>query len=163
MDNRRGTTTTKGRWWLPCHPVNPPRMRLDSVTYARLIGKFGLVFYKRLPDGGSNHHWNVLLVEILTARGDNTDDAAREPRRPHGQSGTDCPRHRIAATPGNWLPLKGSPGTIRQHLQVLETLADWTRADAPGKTVGYYGYNTLTGLLSRAYSPVCCLMATAIA
>ena len=37
------------------------------------------------------------------------------------------------------LPLKGSPSTIQQHLQVLATLADWTRADAPGKTVGYYG------------------------
>jgi len=28
------------------------------------------------------------------------------------------------------LPLKGSPHTVRQHLQVLATLADWTRADA---------------------------------
>jgi hypothetical protein len=52
------------------------------------------------------------------------------------------------------LPLKGSPGTIRQHLQVLETLADWTHADAPGKTVGYYGYNTLTGVppANRSYA-----------
>ena len=48
------------------------------------------------------------------------------------------------------LPLKGSPGTIRQHLQVLQTLADWTRADAPGKTVGHYGYNTLTGRPTRS-------------
>jgi len=44
------------------------------------------------------------------------------------------------------LPLKGSPDIIRQHLHVLATLADWTRADAPGETVGYYGYNTLTGV-----------------
>jgi hypothetical protein len=29
------------------------------------------------------------------------------------------------------LPLRGSPDTIRQHLHVLATLADWTRADAP--------------------------------
>jgi hypothetical protein len=36
--------------------------------------------------------------------------------------------------------------TIRQRLNVLSTLADWTRADAPGKPVGYYGYNTLTGV-----------------
>jgi len=52
------------------------------------------------------------------------------------------------------LPLKGSPGTIRQHLQVLQTLADWTRADAPDKTVGYYGYNTLTGVppANRSYA-----------
>ena len=52
------------------------------------------------------------------------------------------------------LPLKGSPSTIQQHLQVLATLADWTRADAPGKTVGYYGYNTLTGVppASRSYA-----------
>jgi hypothetical protein len=52
------------------------------------------------------------------------------------------------------LPLKGSPGTIRQHLQVLATLADWTRADAPGKPVGYYGYNTLTGVppVNRSYA-----------
>jgi hypothetical protein len=44
------------------------------------------------------------------------------------------------------LPLKGSPAIIRQHLDVLATLADWTRAAAPGKTAGYYGYNTLTGV-----------------
>jgi len=52
------------------------------------------------------------------------------------------------------LPLKGSPDTIRQHLHVLATLADWTRADARGKTVGYYGYNTLTGVppANRAYA-----------
>jgi hypothetical protein len=52
------------------------------------------------------------------------------------------------------LPLKGSPDTIRQHLDVLVTLADWTRADAPGKTVGYYGYNTLTAVppTSRSYA-----------
>jgi hypothetical protein len=34
------------------------------------------------------------------------------------------------------LPLKGSPGTIRQHLQVLETLADWTHADAQARPSG---------------------------
>jgi len=52
------------------------------------------------------------------------------------------------------LPLKGSADTIRQHLHVLATLADWTRADAPGKLVGYYGYNTLTGVppANRAYA-----------
>ena len=52
------------------------------------------------------------------------------------------------------LPLKGSPSTIQRHLQVLATLADWTRADAPGKTVGYYGYHTLTGVppASRSYA-----------
>jgi hypothetical protein len=48
------------------------------------------------------------------------------------------------------LALKGAPGTIGQHLQVLEALADWTRADAPGKTVGHYGYNTLTGRPTRS-------------
>ncbi len=52
------------------------------------------------------------------------------------------------------LPLKGSPDTVRQHLQVLATLADWTRADAPRTTVGYYGYNTLTAVppADRAYA-----------
>jgi hypothetical protein len=52
------------------------------------------------------------------------------------------------------LPLQGSPDTIAQHLHVLATLADWTRADAPGKTVGYYGYNTLTGVppANRSYA-----------
>jgi hypothetical protein len=44
------------------------------------------------------------------------------------------------------LPLKGSSSTIRQHVHVLATLADWTRTDAAGKTVGYYGYNTLSGV-----------------
>ena len=29
---------------------------------------------------------------------------------------------------------------------MLATLANWTRADAPCKKVGYYGYNTLTGV-----------------
>ena len=52
------------------------------------------------------------------------------------------------------LPLKGSQDTIHQHLHLLATLADWTRADAPDKTVGYYGYNTLTGvpLANRSYA-----------
>lgn len=42
------------------------------------------------------------------------------------------------------LPLKGSPETVRQHLKVLATLADWARAAAPGKLIGYYGSGTLT-------------------
>jgi hypothetical protein len=42
------------------------------------------------------------------------------------------------------LPLSGSPETVRQHLKVLATLADWARASAPGKVVGYYGTGTLT-------------------
>jgi hypothetical protein len=42
------------------------------------------------------------------------------------------------------LPLKGSPETVHQHLRVLTTLADWARANAPGKLVGYYGTGTLT-------------------
>jgi hypothetical protein len=42
------------------------------------------------------------------------------------------------------LPLSGSPGEIRGHAQVLVTLADWTRAAAPGRVVGYYGTHTLT-------------------
>ena len=52
------------------------------------------------------------------------------------------------------LPLKGCPDTVGQHLDVLVTLADWTRADAPGKTIGYYGYNTLTAVppASRSYA-----------
>jgi hypothetical protein len=31
-------------------------------------------------------------------------------------------------------------------LNVLAPRADWTRVGAPGKIVGYYGYNTLTGV-----------------
>src|SRR5215470_6892650 len=42
------------------------------------------------------------------------------------------------------LPLHGSPDVVSQHLQVLSTLADWARAAAPGKVIGYYGTNTLT-------------------
>jgi hypothetical protein len=42
------------------------------------------------------------------------------------------------------MPLKGSAETIRRNLDVLATLADWARAAAPGKLVGYYGSNTLT-------------------
>ncbi len=42
------------------------------------------------------------------------------------------------------LPLRGSPETVQQHLKVLATLADWARADVPGKLVGYYGSGTLT-------------------
>jgi hypothetical protein len=44
------------------------------------------------------------------------------------------------------LPLTGDPATIRQHLHVLSTLADWTHAAASGKIVGYYGYGTLTNV-----------------
>jgi hypothetical protein len=44
------------------------------------------------------------------------------------------------------LPLKGDPATIQQHLRVLATLADWTRAAVHGKLVGFYGGNTLTNV-----------------
>src|SRR5215472_11355617 len=42
------------------------------------------------------------------------------------------------------LQLKGSTEIVHQHLKVLATLADWARAAAPGKLVGYYGSGTLT-------------------
>ena len=42
------------------------------------------------------------------------------------------------------LQLKGSPEIVHQHLKVLATLADWARAAAPEKLVGYYGSGTLT-------------------
>jgi hypothetical protein len=47
------------------------------------------------------------------------------------------------------LPLKGSPETVHQHLRVLATLADWARADVPGKLVGYYGSGTLTDVPTK--------------
>ncbi len=40
------------------------------------------------------------------------------------------------------LPLKGADA--QRNLKILETLADWARAAAPGKVVGFYGSNTLT-------------------
>jgi hypothetical protein len=42
------------------------------------------------------------------------------------------------------LPLKGAPDVSEQHLQTLVTLADWAKAAAPGKPLGYYGSGTLT-------------------
>jgi hypothetical protein len=44
------------------------------------------------------------------------------------------------------LPLAGEPDTIARHLHTLATLADWARATAPGKVVGYYGFGTLTNV-----------------
>jgi len=44
------------------------------------------------------------------------------------------------------LPLTGPPARVTARLTVLETLADWTRAVAPDRMVGYYGYHTLTGI-----------------
>lgn len=58
--------------------MNTPRMSLGFVVFGWLIGELGLVFHERFPDRASNHHWNVLLVNILTGRGDNIDDAPRE-------------------------------------------------------------------------------------
>jgi len=48
---------------------------------------------------------------------------------------------------------RGRTAEIREE-EVRFTLADWTHADAPGKTVGYYGYNTLTGVppANRSYA-----------
>ena len=40
------------------------------------------------------------------------------------------------------LPLKGAPDTVQQHLETLTALADWARAAAPGKPLGYYGTGT---------------------
>jgi hypothetical protein len=42
------------------------------------------------------------------------------------------------------LPLEGDRETIARRLHVLESLADWAHAAAPGRVVGYFGYNTLT-------------------
>ena len=42
------------------------------------------------------------------------------------------------------LPLRGSKKTIKAHLKILLTLADWAHAAAPGKVIGYYGTNTLS-------------------
>jgi hypothetical protein len=47
------------------------------------------------------------------------------------------------------LPLKGSTETVHRHLRVLATLADWARADVPGKIVGYYGSGTLTDVPTK--------------
>jgi hypothetical protein len=44
------------------------------------------------------------------------------------------------------LPLTGPPARVTARLTVLETLADWTRAVAPDRMVGYYGYHTLTDI-----------------
>ena len=58
--------------------------------------------------------------------------------------------HRKAAGPIvldiEHLPLSGDRRTVMERLHVLATLADWTRADARGRVVGYFGYNTLTGV-----------------
>jgi hypothetical protein len=35
---------------------------------------------------------------------------------------------------------------VHQHLKILATLADWARADAHGRPIGYYGTGTLTGV-----------------
>jgi hypothetical protein len=42
------------------------------------------------------------------------------------------------------LPLKGAPELVQQHLETLTTLAEWAKAAAPGKPLGYYGTGTLT-------------------
>lgn len=39
--------------------------------------------------------------------------------------------------------LKASPDTARGNAAILARLADWAREAAPGKTIGYYGTNTL--------------------
>ena len=63
-----------------------------------------------------------------------------------------------AAVRGRMALLAPGPLTVAavgaRNLHVLATLADWTRADAAGKIVGYYGYNTLTGVppANRSYA-----------
>ncbi len=47
------------------------------------------------------------------------------------------------------LPFAGSRRTARHRLRVLATLADWTHALAPGRIVGYFGYNVLTDVKPR--------------
>jgi hypothetical protein len=48
------------------------------------------------------------------------------------------------------LPLTGDRVTVLQRLGVFATLADWARAAAPGRVVGYFGYNTLTDVAPGA-------------
>lgn len=42
------------------------------------------------------------------------------------------------------LPLKGSLEAAHHNMEVLAKLADWAREAAPGKTIGFYGTNTLS-------------------
>jgi hypothetical protein len=42
------------------------------------------------------------------------------------------------------MPFAGDRRTAEQRLHVFATLADWTHAAAPGRVVGYFGYNVLT-------------------
>jgi len=44
------------------------------------------------------------------------------------------------------LPLAGPTAVINAHLGILETVLAWARAVAVGRTVGYYGYHTLSGV-----------------
>jgi hypothetical protein len=49
------------------------------------------------------------------------------------------------------LPLKGSPEIAHQHMEVLATLAVWAHEAAPGKTIGFYGTNTLSKVASADF------------
>lgn len=42
------------------------------------------------------------------------------------------------------MALRGDPQTAQSNEQTLATLADWARADAPGKIVGFFGTGTLS-------------------
>jgi hypothetical protein len=52
------------------------------------------------------------------------------------------------------LPLSGGRRTAAARETLLAKLADWTHAAAPGRVVGYFGYNTLTDVRPeyRAYA-----------
>lgn len=52
------------------------------------------------------------------------------------------------------LPLSGGRRTALAREMLLAKLADWTHAAAPGRLVGYFGYNTLTDVRPeyRAYA-----------
>ncbi len=86
---------------------------------------------------------NILYENVIWAR---REDFGSPPSR----SAFEAIVRQHIANPGplvidiEQLPLKGAPQTARRNMETLAELADWARAAAPGKLIGFYGTNTLS-------------------
>jgi hypothetical protein len=121
----------------------PPRISGDNTT--RSFTVYDNMFYRGKPDTAAEGlvASNILYEGVIW---------------PHDKNFGELPEREAyaaivrahAANPGplvidiERLPVKGSAEVARHNREILAKLADWARAAAPGKMIGFYGTNTLT-------------------
>ena len=125
--------------------VTAPWRKVAAAQGERSFSVYDNLFYRQKP----NTAQEGLVVSNILYEGDIW---------PHGQNYGVLPSRSAfeatvrahSANPGplvldiEKLPLKGSQDVARHNMETLAKLADWAHEAAPGKTIGFYGTNTLS-------------------